>query len=311
MLTYLVVLLDDTSVSFCHYDVNRKERKLIGTDSLKEAVLFAMKENLNVQFVYPDYVLPQEYRDIIDSIDHTKLGPVSCGEDLDMTIVKDLDFEPDKEKAYLWRCSLHRLNEEAKAISDLLPKVSRLNVVLTDIPLWKEESFDLYKSTLEYLAKYIAEYYKQGLTVQLNLLTDRIMLSKMNNCNAGDTSITLAPDGCFYICPAYYPKHSVGNLKEGISIPNKQLYRLDHAPICRKCDAFQCRRCIWQNEMLTLDCNTPSHEQCVTAHIERNSSRTLLDLLEKNGVHIDNSQVIDEIYYLDPFNIFNKWNQEK
>lgn len=60
MLTYLVVLLDDTSVSFCHYDVNRTERKLIGIDSLKRAVLYAMKENLNVQFVYPDYVLPQE-----------------------------------------------------------------------------------------------------------------------------------------------------------------------------------------------------------------------------------------------------------
>ena len=311
MLTYLVVLLDDTSVSFCHYDVNRTERKLIGIDSLKQAVLFAMKENLNVLFVYPDYVLPQEYRDIINSIDHTKLGPVSCGEDLDMIIFKDLDFEPDKEKAYLWRCSLHRLNEKAEVIAGLLPNMLRLNVVLTDIPQWEKDSFELYKSTLEYLAKKIAEYYKQGLTVQLNLLTDRIMLSKMNNCNAGDTSITLAPNGKFYICPAYYPEHSVGNLKEGLLIPNKQLYRLDHAPICRKCDAFQCRRCIWLNEMLTLDCNTPSHEQCVAAHIERNASRSLLGLLNYNGVHIENSQEIEEINYLDPFNIFNKWNQEK
>lgn len=311
MLTYLVVLLDDTSVSFCHYDVNRTERKLIGIDSLKQAVLFAMKENLNVQFVYPDYVLPQEYRDIINSIDHTKLGPVYCGEDLDMIIFKDLDFEPDKEKAYLWRCSLHSLNEKAEVIAGLLPNMLRLNVVLTDIPQWEKDSFELYKSTLEYLAKKIAEYYKQGLTVQLNLLTDRIMLSKMNNCNAGDTSITLAPNGKFYICPAYYPEHSVGNLKEGLLIPNKQLYRLDHAPICRKCDAFQCRRCIWLNEMLTLDCNTPSHEQCVAAHIERNASRSLLGLLDYNGVHIENSQVIEEINYLDPFNIFNKWNQEK
>ena len=72
MLTYLVVLLDDTSISFCHYDENRTERKLMGIDTLKEGILFAMKENLNVQFIYPDYVLPQAYRDVIDSIDHTK-----------------------------------------------------------------------------------------------------------------------------------------------------------------------------------------------------------------------------------------------
>lgn len=311
MLTYLIILLDDTSISFCHYEANRTERRLIEIDSLKEAALFAMKENLNVQFVYPDYVLPQEYRDIIDSIDHTKIGPESCGEDLDMTIVNSLDFEQNCGKAYLWRCSLNRLCEEAKNIADILPKVSRLNVVLTDIPQWKEESFVLYKSTLEYLAKAIADYYKQGLAVQINLLTDRIMLSKMNNCNAGDTSITLAPNGKFYICPAYYPEQSAGNLKEGLAIPNKQLYRLDHAPICRKCDAFQCRRCIWLNEMLTLDCNTPSHEQCVVAHIERNASRLLINLLEKNGVHIEHSQRIKEIKYLDPFNIINKWNQEK
>ena len=39
--------------------------------------------------------------------------------------------------------------------------------------------------------------------VQFNLLTDRMMLKEMNNCNAGYESITLAPDGNLYICLSF------------------------------------------------------------------------------------------------------------
>lgn len=311
MLTYLIIILDNTSESFCHYEVDRTERRLIGIDDLKSGVLFAMKENLNVQFVYPDYILPQEYKDVIESIDHTKIGPMSCGEDLDMTIVDGLEFETNKGKAYLWRCSLEKLNIEKENLVKLLPNVSRLNIVLTDIPTWNEDSLDSYKETLTFLTDKVADYYKQGVSVQVNLITDRFMLGKMNNCNAGDASITLAPDGRFYICPAYYPISNVGNLKDGLSIPNKQLYRLDHAPICTLCDAYQCKRCVWMNEMMTLECNTPSHEQCVAEHLERNASRRLLGLLEKSGVKLENYHGIEEIDYLDPFNIIDKWKQEK
>lgn len=54
------------------------------------------------------------------------------------------------------------------------------------------------------------------------------MLDRMNNCGAGDTTITLAPDGKFYICPAFYLenqedalgdlKHSIGDLDNGLDI---------------------------------------------------------------------------------------------
>lgn len=37
MLQYLVILLDDTSVSFCHYSNPIKERNLIPLDILKKA----------------------------------------------------------------------------------------------------------------------------------------------------------------------------------------------------------------------------------------------------------------------------------
>ena len=55
MIQYLVILLDDTSVSFCHYKNDRKKRNLIPLDTLKTGIIYAMKENLNIQFVYPNY----------------------------------------------------------------------------------------------------------------------------------------------------------------------------------------------------------------------------------------------------------------
>ena len=72
---YLVILLDDTSVSYCHCDNPYKKRRLISLDDLRAGILYAMKENLMIQFVYPDYELPQDYLDVIDTIDHHDIVP--------------------------------------------------------------------------------------------------------------------------------------------------------------------------------------------------------------------------------------------
>lgn len=136
------------------------------------------------------------------------------------------------------------------------------------------------------------------------------MLEKMNNCGAGDTSVTLAPDGKFYVCPAFYLSadgYAIGDMVNGLEIKNSQLYRLDHAPLCRRCDAWQCKRCIWLNRKTTLEVNTPSHEQCVVAHLERNASRKLLIDIRKHGKFMSGSEDIKEIDYLDPFDVKEEW----
>ena len=73
-LQYIVILLDDTSVSFCHANNPIKEKNLIPLETLREAITFSMKQNLMIQFVYPDYDLPKEYCDLIETIDHVKVG---------------------------------------------------------------------------------------------------------------------------------------------------------------------------------------------------------------------------------------------
>lgn len=314
MIKYLVIQLDDTSVSYCHYANPRTERKLMPIQTLKNAIFWAMKENLSIQFVYPSYQLPQEYLDVIETIDHSNIVPFGCNvERADVIVAQnwhDLDkIEPKADAALLFRTDRKDLFDNYKQLVSAVGKFQRINIVITDVEKFTDADFNTYKNILSELSDSIAELYGNGRAMQLNLLTDRMLLDKMNNCNAGWESLALAPDGKFYVCPAFYLEadgYSIGDLHNGLDIKNPQLYKLDHAPICRHCDAYQCKRCIWLNRKTTLEVNTPSHEQCVMAHLERNASRDLLAKIRKYGTFLPQSE-IKEIDYLDPFDKRNEW----
>lgn len=307
MLQYLIILLDDTSTSFCHYKNNRTERRLISLDMLKAGIRFGMMENLMIQFVYPEYELPTEYAEVIERIDHSKIKTTEEG--ADVWVTNDI-CGIKAEVPVAWLTDKQGLLEHEADLAKTLENVPRLNIVLTDIDTFNDSDFANYKNLLARLAAKIEQMYVEGKSPQLNVLTDRMMLDEMNNCGAGYNSMTLAPNGKFYVCPAFYYEDeadSIGDLEHGLDIKNKQLYRLDHAPICRHCDAYQCKRCIWLNRKMTLEVNTPSHEQCVLAHLERNASRDLLNSIRSHGTFLPEKEEIIEIKYLDPFDIRNAW----
>ena len=311
MLQYLVIFLDDTSVSYCHYTNPKTEKRLISLSDLKAGILFAMKKNLMIQFVYPGYEIPCEYQKAIETIDHHKIATIELVLDnADVVIVDGFahvnlqDGFASDGRIFVIRASKADFFANYKKIAPLTGKTERLNIVLTDMETFTEKDFSLYKDALEQLKNAVKEVFVQGNSPQINLLTDRILLDKMNNCNAGIENITLAPNGKFYICPAFYIENgndAVGDLANGIDIKNKQLYKLSNAPLCRKCDAYQCKRCVWLNRKTTLEVNTPSHEQCVAAHLERNASRDLLIDLQQFGAWKEKS--IAAVDYLDPFDV--------
>lgn len=308
MLQYLIILLDETSTSFCHYENANQERKLMPLDVLKKGIHFGMMENLMIQFVYPDYELPQAYHEVVESIDHSKIKPYGQ-EDADVLIVNG--FQRVKaDVPVVLRITKRELFAHQEEIATMLGDVPRLNVVLTDVETFAEADFEAYKKVLAVLSSEVERLYVDGKSPQLNLLTDRMMLSQMNNCGAGDTNITLAPNGKFYVCPACYHENeadSIGDLEHGLDIRNKQLYKLGYAPICRHCDAWQCKRCVWLNRKTTLEVNTPSHEQCVVAHLERNASRELLQRIRQHGTFLPEQEEIKEFDYLDPFDKRDTW----
>jgi CXXX repeat peptide maturase len=264
-----------------------------------------MKENLMIQFVYPDYELPQEYLDVIDTIDHHNIVPYPLKGDVEVIGCSELKIANSADTVYVLRIKKAELFESGDIIATLLPKTQRLNVVITDIETFTDDDLNQYETLLNQWVDIIKVEYLAGHTPQFNLLTDRMMLDKPNHCNAGVENITLAPNGKYYICPAFYysnPEDSV----DPQAIPNQQLLRLDHAPLCRHCDAYHCRRCVWLNCKTTLEVNTPSHEQCIVAHTERNAARRLLEAIRKETEFMPNTE-IKEINYLDPFEVRKEW----
>jgi len=315
MLQYLIIMLDDTSASFCHYDNKRTERKLIPLNILHEGIRFAMLENLMIQFVYPSYELPTEDKKEIETIDHSKIKPFDISiDDADVVVTDKWDFsfldKLEEGVPVVLRTNKEQLFKNYADLYPLLEKRERLNIVLTDLESFTEEDFNTYKTVLEAIAVQLEKFYTDGKSPQLNILTDRMMLAQMNNCGAGESSITLTPNGKFYICPAFYfenEKDDVGDLQQGHCVKNQQLYKINHAPICRHCDAWQCKRCIWLNRKTTLEVNSPSHEQCVVAHLERNASKTLLENIRKHGTFLPDKEAIKDIDYLDPFDKRDEW----
>ncbi len=318
---YLVILLDDTSVAYCHANNPLTERHLMPIDTLKKAILFGMKQNLMIQYVYPDYELPAEYAEVIESIDHVKIGR-------DVKVYNGVPVHAEGKTAVL-RLTIGEFIEKQYDIAALLPQVERLNISLTDIETFKDDQIEAYKKALDTLAKVAGNLLISSAKTDseksvgcVNIITDRLSLKEMHNCDAGVGNITVAPNGKFYLCPAFYydekmgvsnrmnhakpeSTRSVGDLDSGLNIPNKQLLQLDHAPLCRHCDAYHCNRCIWLNDRLTMDANTPSRQQCILSHLERNATRTLQLSLQQKGIQAGSE--IPEISYLDPFEVKEEW----
>lgn len=323
MLQYLIIQMDDTSTSYCHYTHIRNEKRLISLDDLRAGILWGMKENLMIQYVLPDYELSAEYIEVMESIDNSKIvsSQSKMADNADIVVLngweQGVTFR--ENGIYVLRITKDALFAHREEIKQVLSVVARLNIVITDVETFTDTDFETYKIVLESFAQEVEKLYVAGKCPQLNLLTDRLMLDKMNNCNAGYESITLAPDGCFYVCPAFYltpedddfglgkSKYNVGNLIDGLDIKNPQLYRLDHAPICRHCDAYQCKRCVWLNRMMTYEVNTPSHEQCVVAHLERNAAAQLLASIRKYGEFLPEKGNLEVVESLDPFEKASKW----
>lgn len=299
------------SVAYCHANNPLTERNLMPIDTLRKAILFGMKQNLMIQYVYPDYELPEEYDEVIESIDHVKIGR-------DVKVFNEVPTKLEGDNIVI-RLKIADFISKQYDIAALLPQAKRLNICLTDIESFKDVQQEEYKKALNTLNSVLLNLYKEQKQPQLNILTDHLQLTEMHNCEAGIGNITVAPNGKFYLCPAFYydekmgisnrmnhvtkdATRSVGDLDSGLNIPNKQLLQLDHAPLCRICDAYHCNRCIWLNQKLTWDNNTPSHQQCVISHLERNATRQLLVDIRKIGEFMP-EQEIKEIDYLDPFDV--------
>ena len=227
--------------------------------------------------------------EVIDSIEHHKITPASSKSVGDAVVLNgwnELSVSCLENAFCILRTTLAEFYNSVMELEPLLKKAERLNLVFTDEDKFCKDDENPYREALNQLSLLVLHQWLNGHTINVNVITDRLQLSEMDNCNAGWKSITLAPNGKYYICPDFYYTHeedSCGDIEKGIDIRNPLLYKLNHAPLCRDCGAYHCQRCVFLNKKKTLEVNIPSYEQCAKAEIELNISKHFYELWERQN----------------------------
>lgn len=273
-LQIIVVLLSESSVSYCIHHPSKDKYGLISFEDLSRIIVKAQKEGLDLCFVYPKEELPSHYRQLIDTVKHISIVPIESVFPGNVIVIDgwgDIERATVAEACYVFRSTLGDFYKKVTELKPLLKLASQLSVVFTDEMEFEKKDVNLYETALNVLKDLVLKEFANGHQIKLNLLTYRLFLDEMSNCDAGWKSVTLAPNGKYYVCPAFYyddENNSCGNLNEGLDLKNPLLYKLNHAPLCRNCNAFHCQRCVFLNKKKTGEFNIPSFEQCEKSRIE-------------------------------------------
>lgn len=295
---YLQFIMSDNITPHCSYISKGKDVKsnIMSKDIFEKGLLFANNNNFNPVILGDrSFQNNNNYINIInnESKDYDNNSIIICNDSLNL---------PNNFNGI---CILLITKDNLKNLSnfvlELHKSVSRINVIIQDIDKWTDLDINIYKEKLEELVVYVTSAYKNNNPIEIDILTDILDLESRCNCDAGKSHISLAPNGKFYICPAFYfdnPDNNIGDLENGINIYNEYLLNIENAPICTGCDAYHCKRCVYMNKKLTNEINTPSRIQCMLSHLEKNASLQIQKKLNSENIIFRNILSIDEC--LDP-----------
>ena len=299
---FLQFIMDDDITPHCTYRNTKNTKNSMSKELFEEGMKFASKNGFTPIVLGNAEINVGEGVNIISS---------KCDEIPENAIVicdNDINVPAGFEGNYILLVSKNNIHNLSAFIKKLYPSALRINVVLEGIEGWCSEDIETYSVQLDAVKDFIIGTYVSQNPLEVNILTDRLNLKSMCNCDAGNSTFSLAPNGKIYLCPAFYfddEASYIGNLENGLNIKNAQLLEINNAPICSLCDAYHCRRCKYLNQKLTNELNTPSHVQCKISHIERNKSKELqAELVNKKLMPAMN--IIPQIDYLDPFDTITK-----
>jgi CXXX repeat peptide maturase len=320
MLGYIILLADQGAVSFCHYhneEFDKNVSEFIPISLFKKIVDFTKSHDLVLNIILGRKKLPNDYYQILRNTNYTLIVPYELIKtypeavpviDLESVELQSIDLNARLDSMII-RFRGYPMTDLRKIIRRFADNTKRINLIIKDIQVLTEENLTSYQYQLNKLVPLLSRLYQNGNSLELNCISDRIILNEMNNCNAGINHVTYAPNGRFYICPGFYysnPQNDIGSMETVFEFLHNKFLRIENAPICSVCDAFQCKRCVYLNKITTNELNTPSRQQCVLSHMERNSSRSLFRQLRKSVLNHDEFSDIPELDYLDPLEILQE-----
>ena len=301
-LKYIYFIMDDDAPSFCNYTKRFCLGKEMSKDLYEKGLEFCLENEVLPIFLGNMKFEIDSSKKIFFEIDKNR---VFANTNRSITILDEFSrYITTPVVNYILKSdTVQRLSESIKKFRNI--GVRRVNVFISDIELWNEDTLKEYEQELCKLINYIADLYSTSDTnFQINILTDRLQLSggETRDCAAGINSICLAPNGKFYVCAGFYftnPDWSIGSIDKGINEDERKWYFRKKSPMCNSCKATACNRCLLNSKISTNEINVPSSMQCRIETIHANAQKKLADKLKELHAYRFIAEEIPQIDYVD------------
>ncbi|MCL6450443.1 MAG: radical SAM peptide maturase, CXXX-repeat target family [Acetobacteraceae bacterium] len=315
---YLYIMTAGDAVSHCAYRNPGRDAAPLEAEALRDALAFARQHFYRPVLLHslsrPRLDLPDGWDPIhIVSSLSGSAGPEDLvvyenPPDLDAALARAPASAGDERPVVILVLDRENLGRLGRLAAGLFARARRLVLVLRDAGGFAEADLGLYRDQLQTVARLVLEMWRGGQAREVSALTDRLHLRGPEDCEAGVHTLTLAPNGRFYVCPAFYfadPEASVGSPREGVDWAALEDCRRSRAPLCVDCGAYHCRRCLYESQRRTLQRNVPSSMQCRLSHAELEVSSWLWRALTEAGYRPPGSEIV--LGEADPIEAFPRW----
>jgi uncharacterized protein len=300
---YIQIMTSDNITPHCHYRNWKNTNNVMSDKMITKAIDFCINNSYEYVFIgKPSENIKAKSPSTFYLIDQNEY--ISNNDEQVIKIYDNEIKNNDNVRNCILLVNRNNIDKLSVYIKELIVNKSRINIKLEDIENWTTIDIDRYENQLDILIDLLEEKYVAKEFVEIDVLTDILNSTKHYNCNNGEKTFTLAPNGKLYICPAFYfndENDYIGDLNSNSININKNLMDINKSPLCSKCDAYSCSACKFMNKKLTSEYLIPSKIQCLITNKERNKSLVLQERLNKLGDktinHIEKSEYDDPIFF--------------
>ena len=291
VIRYVKILISDDITPHCSYMNTKESSEKMSKETLAEGLMYCHTNNLLPIFLGKmQHNLVKEKNVFYEIIDLDKENKNGCNlEDFNTDTIEILKpgYECNKGRVANYIIRKENTGQICHDLSKFFQVKSRINLFIEDLSTWSEADVESYKYALLETRHMIIEFWAAGKKVHLNVLNEMLNSKVHGDCGAGVSTVTLAPNGKFYICPGFYFANEyddIGDLKNGIAESKLRLCQRKYSPQCRECEIKSCNRCLLTNKIKTREINIPNEIQCKMQIAACEASVAFRDDLIKRGL---------------------------
>ncbi len=284
-LKYVNFVTSDNITPHCGYQVTEKEYNEMPCDVLEKGIRFCNDNNLVPMFLGKcNHNLHEDKNQFFELLSSTETHPQN---NFISIYDNNIAFASEGSNIAILLINKKHVKNIFSFCTELSKYKVRTNLFIQDLPDWDENDIAEYDTQIVLLRELLENCINENRHYHINLLSDLIYLQKPRDCGAGTTSVTLAPNGKFYICPAFYfesEDNYIGDLVTGITSIDKKFLLRNLSPVCSYCNISNCSRCLYINKKLTNELHIPPQVLCKTNLIHQREAEKLKGFMVQQGL---------------------------